>query len=94
MKILRYIRNIDEAAYNVFENLTACSKSLIMGGFIGSALLAVFAVTTTVYIILNGYTDMLGDIYDYFADRSAALPAIAAFFCIASELSSGNTGDK
>ena len=90
MKILRYIRHIDEAAYNVFEKLTACSKSFIMGGLVGAVLLAVCAVITTVYIINNGYTVVLGDILFYFADRSAALPAIALFLCFISELSSGN----
>lgn len=91
MKILRYIRHMDEAAYNVFENLTACSKSLILSGLVASVLVAVMALVAAIYIIFNGYTPMLSDIFGSFADRSAALPAVAMFACVISELSSKNT---
>ena len=78
---------MDEAAYNVFEKMSACSKSLIMGGLIGSILVAVCSVITIVYIMFNGYTMELGDIVNSFIDRSAALPAISAFICLISEIS-------
>ena len=85
---------MDAAAYNVFENLTACSKSLIMGGLVGGILVAVCAVITAIYIINTSYTLELGNIFESFLDRSAAIPAIALFFCFVSELTAGNRGNK
>ena len=86
MKIKKIINRVDEAAYDVFENMSACSKSLIMGGLIGGILVAICAVLTAVYIINTGYTLTLGNIFETFLDRSAAIPAIALFFCLVSEL--------
>lgn len=90
MKILRYIRHMDEAAYNAFENLTVYSKSLIMGGLLGSALVAICSVIAVIYIMCNGYTMELGDIVNSFIDRSAALPAISVVFCFVCEIYSKN----
>lgn len=86
MKFKNFINRFDETAYNVFENMTACSKSLIMSGLIGGILIAVCAVITAIYIINTGYTLELGNIFELFLDRSAAIPAIALFFCFVSEL--------
>lgn len=90
MKVLRFIKNMDEAAYSVFENLTACSKSLIMGGLIGAVFVGVCAAVTAFYILCNGYTIGLGDIFNSFIDRSAALPAIALFISLVCEIALEN----
>jgi len=88
MKIKKFVRHMDDAAYNVFESMNACSKSLIMGGLIGAILVAVCAVVAAIYILCNGYTLESGVIFSYLVDRSAALPAIAVFICVISEFSS------
>lgn len=90
MRFFRIIKNTDEAAYNVFQNLTAWSKSLIMGGLVGAILVAVCSVVTSFYILYNGYTIELGDIFNSFIDRSAALPSIALFISLICEISSKN----
>lgn len=90
MKILRFFKHMDEAAYNVFEHMTALSKSMILGGLIGSVLVAACSVIAGIYILYSGYTIELGEIFDSLIDRSAALPAIAAFVCLVFELSSRN----